>query len=69
MAKGDIVEVRQGEKVPVDGVVREFKYYKSKDAGIVDHLEEAHLEDAQQPIGVRRAYWMNGLAVCSSNLL
>ena len=26
----------------------EFKYYKSKDAGIVDHLEEAHLEDAQQ---------------------
>lgn len=26
----------------------EFKYFKSKDAGIVDHLEEAHLEDAQQ---------------------
>ena len=26
----------------------EFKYYKSKDAGIVDHLEEARLEDCQQ---------------------
>lgn len=26
----------------------EFKYYKSKDAGIVDNLEEARLENAQQ---------------------
>lgn len=26
----------------------EFKYFKSKDAGIVDNLEEARLEDAQQ---------------------
>ena len=26
----------------------EFKYYKSKDAGIVDNLEEARLEDGKQ---------------------
>ena len=26
----------------------EFKYFKSKDTGIVDHLEEARLEDVQQ---------------------
>ncbi|MCW4125551.1 PD-(D/E)XK nuclease domain-containing protein [Segatella copri] len=26
----------------------EFKYFKSKDTGIVDHLEEARLEDGKQ---------------------
>ena len=37
-----------GTSFHYDCRIIEFKYFKSKDAGIVDQLEEAHLKDAQQ---------------------
>lgn len=55
IGRGDVIEVRAGEKIPVDGIVTEAESFMTADAAYID---EAMITGEPTPVAKRKGDWV-----------